>query len=174
MGYTYTNCTNEPQSEKTNLLTFEPNKDSDQPLHMRSLTESLLSALRTLHPLLSKMHPVKILIRLQMQSDLNLKWAHMFKGTFSDIGAEMFTVYHVTIFTLNICTAYHKVWTTDSEKKKTFVINKHTCRTINSGSLLVFWAKLASLGQLGLISDSQSNSFKNPVIKSILTSLKSE
>ena len=33
------------------------------------------------------MNTVKILIRLQ--ADLNLRWAHMSKGTFSDVRAEI-------------------------------------------------------------------------------------
>ena len=45
----------------------------------------------TLHPLLSKMRPVKILIRLR-ESDLNLCWAHMSDGTITYVAAH-FTIY---------------------------------------------------------------------------------
>ena len=39
----------------------------------------------TLHPWLSKMHLVKILIRLwECEADLNLPWAHIFGGSFPD------------------------------------------------------------------------------------------
>ena len=46
----------------------------------------------TSHPLLSKMRPAKILIRLR-KSDLNLRFAHMPKGTFSDIAAQISSQY---------------------------------------------------------------------------------
>ena len=42
----------------------------------------------TLHPLLSKILPVKIQIRFA-QSDLNLRWVHISEGTFSSIAAHM-------------------------------------------------------------------------------------
>ena len=50
-----------------------------------------------LHPWLSNMRPVKILIRLHhAQADLNLFWAHMSAGVFSDVATQMpFAMYCV-------------------------------------------------------------------------------
>ena len=57
-----------------------------QSAHLCSLTRFCCPYAETLHPWLSKMHLVKILIRLHnVQSDLNLCWVHMFKGTVSDV-----------------------------------------------------------------------------------------
>ena len=57
---------NEPQCEKTYLLTCAPNEDSDQPARPRSLIRVFVVRMKkTLHPWLSKMCPVKILIRLR-------------------------------------------------------------------------------------------------------------
>ena len=48
----------------------------------------------TLHPWLSRMHPVMILIRLRTcaGADLNPRWPHMSEGTFSDVAAQIFGV----------------------------------------------------------------------------------
>ena len=45
----------------------------------------------TLHPYISKMRPVKILIslRIHAQADLNLRWANMSEGTFSSVVAQL-------------------------------------------------------------------------------------
>ena len=42
-----------------------------------------------LYPWVSKMRPVKILIRLR-ESNLNLCWARISEGTFSDVAAHVF------------------------------------------------------------------------------------
>ena len=56
---------------------------SDQSFHF-SHEESL-------HPWQSKMHLVKILIRLpKVQADLNLCWMHMSEGMLSDVAAHMY------------------------------------------------------------------------------------
>ena len=44
--------------------------------------------------LLSKMRPVKILIRSFAQSDLNDRWAHMSEGKFSNVGSHIFLLFH--------------------------------------------------------------------------------
>ena len=61
-------------------------ENSDQRVHPCCLHEEIL------HPWLSKICPVKILIRLSSQADLNLCWAHMSKGTFSDVVARLLNV----------------------------------------------------------------------------------
>ena len=50
----------EPQREKSYLLTCAPNEDSNQPAHPRSLISLRCPDEETLHPLLSKIRPVKI------------------------------------------------------------------------------------------------------------------
>ena len=57
----------EPQLEKKYRLTCAPIVDSSQPAHMQS-NQSLhcLHEEKTLHPWLSKMNPVKIVIRAQL------------------------------------------------------------------------------------------------------------
>ena len=53
------------QREKTYLLTFAPNEDSNQPAHLRILISPLgCPQEETLHHWISKLRPVKILIRL--------------------------------------------------------------------------------------------------------------
>ena len=44
-----------------------------------------------LHSWLSKIRPVNV------QAALNLRWAHMSKGTFSDVAAHMLWVYDISI-----------------------------------------------------------------------------
>ena len=55
----------EPQCVKTYLLTCAPNEDSNQPVHPRSLISLRCSHEESLHPWISEMRPVKILIRLR-------------------------------------------------------------------------------------------------------------
>ena len=62
----------EPQFEKMYILSRAPDKDSNELAHSRCPHEN------TLHSWLSKMRPVKI---LNAQSDLNLPWADIYKGT---------------------------------------------------------------------------------------------
>ena len=53
------------QHEKMNLLTCLPNENTNQLVHQHSLINIFIVYMkRLLHPWLSKMHPVKILIRL--------------------------------------------------------------------------------------------------------------
>ena len=75
----------------------------------------------SLHPWLSKMCQVQSLIRLRecaesdqiarnAQVDLNLRWAHISKGTFSAVGARLYNVslpaYCIISLYLNHYTAY--------------------------------------------------------------------
>ena len=55
----------EPQREKTYLWTCAPKEDSDQPANTRSLISLCCPHEETLHPWLSKIRPVKVLIRLR-------------------------------------------------------------------------------------------------------------
>ena len=58
--------------------------DSNQPAHWKSDQICHCPHEENFHPWLSKMHLVKILIRLaNAQANLNLRWAHMSEGTFS-------------------------------------------------------------------------------------------
>ena len=63
--YIYTAKTSEPQRMKMYLLTWAPNEDSSQAAHPRSLIRLRCRQEGTLHHWLSKMCPVKILIRLR-------------------------------------------------------------------------------------------------------------
>ena len=56
---------NEPQRQKTYLLTCAPNEDSDHPAHPRSLISLRFQHEATLNRWLSKIRKVKILIRLR-------------------------------------------------------------------------------------------------------------
>ena len=72
------------------ILTSASNEDSNQPAHPRSLMTLRCSHEEILYPMLSKLRPVKILIRLrECAADLNLRWAQIFEGTSSDIAAHI-------------------------------------------------------------------------------------
>ena len=81
------NCwwyTIESQREKTHLLTYAPNEDSNQPAHPCSLIRIFVVSMTKLHLWLSQMRSVKILIRLRecaVWSESSLG-AHT-EGTFS-------------------------------------------------------------------------------------------
>ena len=66
------------QREKTLSLTCASNEDSDQPACPRSLI-----SLRCLHK--ETLHPWKS----NAQADLNLRWAHMSEGMFSEVVAKI-------------------------------------------------------------------------------------
>ena len=66
----------ELQCAKTNLLTCEPNVDSNQPANLHSLMTVFIFCMKKLHLWLSKMRPVKNLIRFR-KSYPNLQWAHV-------------------------------------------------------------------------------------------------
>ena len=66
------------------LLTCAPNEDSNQTAHPRCLISLRCLHDETLHPLLSKIRPVTILIWLQ--ADLNLRRAHMSEGQGAHVG----------------------------------------------------------------------------------------
>ena len=53
--------------------------------------QSLRCPQETLHPWLSKMHPVKILTS-NAQVDLNLRWTHMSVDTFPNVSANLRTL----------------------------------------------------------------------------------
>ena len=59
----------EPRSEKTYFLIWATNEDSNLPWHSRSFISLSCPYEETLHPLPSKMRPVKILIRLRECAD---------------------------------------------------------------------------------------------------------
>ena len=67
-------------------LTCAPNEDSDQPAHPCSL-------IRVFFVRMKKLCILEIQNALSedsdAQSDLNLRWAHMSEGTFSDVIAEL-------------------------------------------------------------------------------------
>ena len=71
----------EPQCEKTYHLKCAPNEDANQPAHPYSLISVFVIRMKKLCILGNLNAPVKILKAL---SDLNLSWAHMSEGTFSD------------------------------------------------------------------------------------------
>ena len=73
-----------PQHVKTYLLTCAPNEGSNQPAHPHSLISLHYPLEKTFHPCLSEMWPVKILIKLRECAEwLNLRWAHISKGSFA-------------------------------------------------------------------------------------------
>ena len=75
----------EPQREIKVLSEIFAHKDANQPAHPH---EDIL------HPWLSKKRPVKFLIRLrECAGCLNLRWAHMAKGTFTDVSAYFIHVH---------------------------------------------------------------------------------
>ena len=81
----------EAQHEKAYHLTCAPDEDAYQHEHPRSLISLCCPHKKSLHPWLSKMRPVNILIRLRFgfaQSNLNLRSTHMSEGTFSDVAAQ--------------------------------------------------------------------------------------
>ena len=81
---------NEPRLEKTCSLTCTPNEESNHLVHYCSLIRVFLIRRKKLHPWLSKVRSVKILIRLaNAQVNLNLCWVHMSEGTFSDVAAHL-------------------------------------------------------------------------------------
>ena len=74
-----------PVPEKTYFLTYALNESPNQPALLHNLISLHCPPHKeTLHPWLSKMSSVKILIRL-LESDLHLCWAHVHKVTFYDI-----------------------------------------------------------------------------------------
>ena len=58
-------CQNEPQCEKTYLLTCAPNEDSKQPAHPCILISLRCPREKTLYPWVFEMRPEKILISLR-------------------------------------------------------------------------------------------------------------
>ena len=77
-----------PNREKTYLPTDAHIEDSDQTA--QSDLTLRCPHKETLHPWLSTMRPVKILIRLRKsQTDLNLRCAHISEGTVSNVAAYL-------------------------------------------------------------------------------------
>ena len=79
--------TYEPQREKTYPLTCAPTEDSNQPAHPRSLIRAFVVRMKKLCIL---GYPKSAQRRFRSdcanaQSDLNLRWAHVSEGTFSDV-----------------------------------------------------------------------------------------
>ena len=71
-------------------LTCATNEDSNQPAHPRNLISLRCPHEGTSHPWLSKMFPVKILIRLRIRAGWSEPcWTHMSEGTFSDVAAHI-------------------------------------------------------------------------------------
>ena len=80
----------ESQREETYLLTCAPTEDLNQPTHPHSLIRVFAVRMRKLYIL---GYPKCAQWRFwsdcaNVQSDQNLRWAHMFIGTFSDISAR--------------------------------------------------------------------------------------
>ena len=72
------------------ILIYVPNKDSNQPAHLHSPISLHCPHEEILPPWLSKMCPVKVLIRLKnAQAHQNLHCVHLSKGTFSYVAAHM-------------------------------------------------------------------------------------
>ena len=89
--FRYTVILNEPQREETCLLISAPNEDSDQPVDPRSVIIVFIVRLKKLW---TYSYPKCAQRRFwsdcaNAKSDLNLRWAHMSKGTFSDVTAHI-------------------------------------------------------------------------------------
>ena len=87
----------EPQRQTTYLLTCAPNENSDQPAHPRSLIRVFAVHRKKLWII---GYPLCALWRFlsdcaNAQADLNLPWAHMSEGTFSDVAARIYII-HIT------------------------------------------------------------------------------
>ena len=95
-------------------ILFEPqrvsSKDSDQPVHPCSLFRVCCPHEETLHPWLSQMLPVKILIDCPIaQADLNLCWAHMSESTLWRNGSYIFLVLKVIDYATTPMTVWEKL-----------------------------------------------------------------
>ena len=82
----------ERQRVRTYLLTYAPNEDSDQLAHSRSLIRVFVVRMKKVWIL---GYPKCAQWRFwsdcaNAQADLNLRWAHMSKGTFYDFVARLF------------------------------------------------------------------------------------
>ena len=80
-----------PKREKTYLITCAPNEDSNQPAHPRSLIRVFAVRMTKLcilgYPTCAKWRFWSACANAQ--ADLNLHWAHLSKGTFSDVAVHM-------------------------------------------------------------------------------------
>ena len=79
--------TNQPQHEKMYLLTCAPNEDSNQPAQPRSMIRVVVVRMKNICLLDSPKFAQWSFWSdcVNVQFDLNLRWAHMSKGTFSDV-----------------------------------------------------------------------------------------
>ena len=99
----------EPWREETNRLTWAapnedsnqpaPNRDSNQPAHPRSLSRVFVSRMKKLcilgYPKIAQGRFWSDCANAQ--ADLNLRWAHMFPGTFSGVVAHLWSQDHLKV-----------------------------------------------------------------------------
>ena len=111
--------TNEPQLQKTYLLTCLPNEDSNQPAHPRSLISVFIvrmkKKIKKMHPWLSKLHPVKNLIRLRERTGWSesSQDAHVQKVRFLTLRFNIhLNSYHfiIQIIISNVVSGHTCVW----------------------------------------------------------------
>ena len=118
------------QREKMYLITCTPNEDPNQSAHLRSLNSLRCPHEETLHPWLSKMRPVKILIRLHecaVWSESSLD-AHVQWYVFFTYGS-----YDIKTYISDLCYHQHDKISTCTTKYTVFTLNirwlqlPHTC-----------------------------------------------
>ena len=92
------------QSEKTYLLTFAPNEDSNQPAHPRSLIRVFVIRMKIRctfgYPKCAQWKFWSACANAQ--ADLNFRWAHMSEGTFSYLAAPKRMLLHLPTITVVI------------------------------------------------------------------------
>ena len=95
-------------------MTCAPNEDSNQPAHPRSLISLRWPHEETMHPWLSKMHPVKILIRLyectgwfESSSGAHVRRSVVWRWGSYNVGLQWKPLIHIVIFFFLIsCTCF--------------------------------------------------------------------
>ena len=87
---------NEPHRAETYLLTCAPNEVSNKPAHQRRLIRVFVLRMKKLCIL---GYPKRVQWRISSdcayaQVDLNLSWAYISKGTFSDVAIQIIELHH--------------------------------------------------------------------------------